>query len=111
MENCLAYEAMQDFSVWLWEGYNPVEPFKISLKKIWLNLLNVLLKKYRESIFHEQYYHSPYSKEENIKLSNELMIPMIQIIERGKKPYENSDESLWNLEFLPYKSLYEKKIF
>jgi hypothetical protein len=30
-----------------------------------------------------------------------------RLIERGKKPYENSDESLWNLEFLPYKSLYE----
>ncbi|PUE66622.1 transcriptional regulator [Arcobacter caeni] len=33
------------------------------------------------------------------------------IIERGKKPYENSDESLWNIEFLPYKSLYENRVF
>lgn len=33
------------------------------------------------------------------------------IIERGKKPYENSDESLWNVEFLPYKSLYENRVF
>lgn len=30
-----------------------------------------------------------------------------KIIEKGKKPYENSNEILWNIEFLPYKSLYE----
>ncbi len=34
-----------------------------------------------------------------------------KIIERGMKPYENSDEILWNLKFLPYKSLYENRDF
>lgn len=33
------------------------------------------------------------------------------IIERGKKPYENSDESLWKVKFSPYKSLYENADF
>ena len=31
------------------------------------------------------------------------------IIKRGKEPYENSNESLWKLEFLPYKCLYEDR--
>ncbi|MGJ0457121.1 hypothetical protein NG782_10525 [Aliarcobacter cryaerophilus] len=34
-----------------------------------------------------------------------------KIIENGKEPYENSNESLWKLEFLPYKSLYENRDF
>ncbi|PRN00132.1 hypothetical protein [Aliarcobacter cryaerophilus] len=33
------------------------------------------------------------------------------IIERGKKPYENSNESLWKVKFSPYKSLYENADF
>ncbi len=33
------------------------------------------------------------------------------IIERGKKPYENNNKSLWKLEFLPYKCLYEERVY
>lgn len=41
----------------------------------------------------------------------ELNCKYRKIIERGINPYENSDETLWNIEFLPYKSLYENIYF
>lgn len=82
--NKLYIHTKKNFYSSLLEGYNEKDPFKISLKKIWFNLLNVLNTKYRETIFHEQYYHSQYSKEENIKLSQDSMIPLIQLLEKGK---------------------------
>jgi AcrR family transcriptional regulator len=83
--NKLYIHTKKNFYSSLLEGYNEKDPFKISLKKIWLNLLNVLRIKYRETIFHDQYYHSPYSKEENIKLSQDSMLPLIELLEKGKR--------------------------
>lgn len=83
--NKLYIETKKSFYKSLFDGYLENAPFKISFRKIWYNLLNIMISNYKENIFHEQYQHSQYSNEETIKLSSEMILPIMNIIERGKK--------------------------
>ena len=67
------------------QGYNENEPFKIGLKRIWLNYLNHRIEHYKESVFLEQYYRSPYITREHIVLAESMKDPVKELIRRGKK--------------------------
>jgi len=66
------------------DGYNPEQPFKVRLKKVWVNYLKNRIENYEESVFMEQYYHSPYITLSQKKIAEEMRAPIHEIINSGK---------------------------
>jgi AcrR family transcriptional regulator len=66
------------------EGYEPNEEFKTCLKKVWVNYLKNRIENHEESVFMEQYYHSPYITLAQKKIAEEMKAPVHAIINRGK---------------------------
>src|SRR5690606_19517127 len=69
----------------LMQGYDPVEPFRIGLKKVFVNYLTHRIEHHSESIFLEQYYRSPYIPEEQNALAEAMKHPVYEVIKRGKR--------------------------
>jgi TetR/AcrR family transcriptional regulator, repressor of fatR-cypB operon len=67
------------------EGYSENLPFKIAIKTVWINYLNHRIEHYKESVFMEQYYRSPFITEEHLLLSEAMKAPVHKIIQRGKR--------------------------
>ncbi|MFO7864767.1 MAG: TetR/AcrR family transcriptional regulator [Salinivirgaceae bacterium] len=67
------------------ENYNPAEPLKIGLKKVWINYLKHRIEHHKESVFLEQYYRSPYITPEHHKLAEQMKSPVHELIRRGKR--------------------------
>lgn len=67
------------------KGYSKKDPFKVGLKKVWLNYLKHRIEHYKESVFLEQYYRSPYITKEHHKLAEAMKHPVHELIRRGKK--------------------------
>lgn len=78
----------------LFKGYDSGEPIKVCFKKIWFNALKNKMENFKEGVFMEQYYHSPYITPEIKQMGQTKMIPVLELLERGKKelvikPVEN----------------------
>lgn len=67
------------------KGYSDDLPFKIAIKTIWVNYLKHRIEHYKESVFLEQYYRSPFISDEHKALAELMKAPVHKIIERGKK--------------------------
>jgi TetR/AcrR family transcriptional regulator, repressor of fatR-cypB operon len=63
----------------------PGEPFKISFKKIWLNILQHRLTNYKEAVFTEMYYHSHLISPETKERTDTLLLPLFRLMEEGKE--------------------------
>jgi AcrR family transcriptional regulator len=69
----------------LFKGYEPTGPFKVGLRHIWFNYLEDKLAHYEEGVFQEQYYNSPYVEAQTMQSSLQLMAPLLELLERGKR--------------------------
>ncbi len=69
------------------KGYKEEEPFKTGFKKIWMNLLRHRLQHFNEAIFLEQCNHSPFITENLKQVSKQLIQPLFELMERGKKEH------------------------
>jgi AcrR family transcriptional regulator len=67
------------------QGYDPSEPFRIGLKKVYINYLTHRIEHHSESIFLEQYYRSSYITEEQNALAEAMKHPVYEVIQRGKR--------------------------
>ena len=67
------------------KGYDPSQPFVQGLKTIWYNLLEFRMEHFKESVFMDQCYHSPYITETTKELTKKLIQPLYKLIERGKE--------------------------
>ena len=67
------------------KGYDDTEPFRIGLKKIWINYLTHRIEHYEESVFLEQYYRSPFITKDHKRLAEKMKKPVHQLIQRGKR--------------------------
>ena len=67
------------------KDYDEKEPFKIGLKKVWINYLKHRIENHRESVFLEQYYHSPYITPEERDMAEAMKSPVHDLIRRGKR--------------------------
>jgi TetR/AcrR family transcriptional regulator, repressor of fatR-cypB operon len=63
---------------------NVNDHFKVSFKRIWLNILQHRLDYHSEAIFTETYYHSQLIKSETKVKTNVLLAPLFQLVEEGK---------------------------
>jgi len=67
------------------QGYDPSEPFRIGLRRVFINYLTHRVEHHSESIFLEQYYRSPYITEEQNALAEAMKHPVYEVIQRGKR--------------------------
>ncbi|EAY29011.1 TetR/AcrR family transcriptional regulator [Microscilla marina] len=51
----------------LFVGFDPTEPIKVCMKKLFVNALKNKMASFKEGVFMEQYYHSPYISQEQNK--------------------------------------------
>jgi TetR/AcrR family transcriptional regulator, repressor of fatR-cypB operon len=65
-------------------GYHESESFMQGFQVLWNNYLDNALKFKEESAFLEQYYRSPFLKNDVKMQSREILDPIYQLIERGK---------------------------
>jgi TetR/AcrR family transcriptional regulator, repressor of fatR-cypB operon len=65
-------------------GYDSNEPFLTGLKKVWINYLKHRIEHYKESVFLEQYYRSPYISKQEIQMAEFMKSPVQKMIGRGK---------------------------
>jgi len=66
------------------EGYKKDEPFKVRLKRVWLNYLMHRIEHHKESVFLEQYYRSPYITKEHVVIAESMKDPVKELINQGK---------------------------
>ena len=67
------------------KNYNPAQPFQTGFKTIWRNLVNYRIKNFKEAIFLEQCYHSPFITETAREMTKKLFQPLYSLMETGKK--------------------------
>ena len=67
------------------KDYHAGEPFKIGLKKVWINYLKHRIEHHRESVFLEQYYRSPYITRQHHQMAEAMKSPVHELIRRGKQ--------------------------
>ncbi|WP_338760309.1 TetR/AcrR family transcriptional regulator [Bernardetia sp. ABR2-2B] len=64
--------------------YNEKDSFMANFRKLWLKVMEVNTKNPEYSIFTDQYYRSPFIKEEYRAHAEELISPIYHLLERGK---------------------------
>lgn len=67
------------------DGFDPEQSFKVCLKRVWVNYLKNRIENHEESVFMEQYYHSPYITMSQKKIAEEMKKPVYDLINRGKQ--------------------------
>lgn len=65
--------------------YDQDQPFKLRLKKLWVNLLKNRLEHFEESFFQEQFYKSSLMSDESKAVSNENSQVIMSLLEEGKE--------------------------
>lgn len=83
--NALYQSVEKKSSAHFFKGYDPTQSFKVCLKKVWVNYLKHRIEYHEESVFMEQYYHSPYITLTQKKIAEEMRSPVHTIINRGKE--------------------------
>ncbi len=69
----------------LLEGYDASAPFMDSFERIWQNFLDTNLANPEASAFTEQYYRSPYLDKTVQDEADQLIAPIFELLERGKR--------------------------
>lgn len=78
-------------------NYDPRLPYVIGLKCIWINYLKHRIEHHDESVFLEQYYHSPYITKQQRIIAENMKKPIYKIIAKGKDELlmnTNTDEEM-----------------
>lgn len=66
-------------------GYDATKPFKKGFCTVWKNILHYRVRNFEEVVFMDQCYHSPFLNECTKKLTNEMIHPLVQLVEKGKE--------------------------
>lgn len=84
--NAVYEETLKIYSKKLFKGVNADEPFKVAIKKVFINYLNYLVAHQNEWIFQEQYLFSPYGTGniDLLEFAAKQLAPLYQLIKRGK---------------------------
>lgn len=61
------------------------EDFKNAFRKMFMNIIEYKINNFREAVFMDQCFHSPFVGEKKRKESAKFMQPYFELIERGKK--------------------------
>jgi AcrR family transcriptional regulator len=66
-------------------GYDKKQAFKKGFYTVWKNILEYRVRNFDEAVFMDQCYHSPFLNECTKKLTNEMIQPLVQLVEKGKE--------------------------
>lgn len=67
--------------------YDPGAPFMANFKRIWSDYLQQALKYPQDLAFIEQYKRSPYLKKRTVEEGDQLLLPIVELLERGKREH------------------------
>ena len=81
----LYLDLKQQSTAGILKEYDSKAPFMVNFEKIWKAAVAVQLKSPEAAAFHEQYYRSPYVKASVKQEIDKLWLPVMELIERGKK--------------------------
>lgn len=70
------------------QNYDDSLPFNKGIKTIWFNYLKHRIEYFEESVFLEQYYHSPYITKQQKEMAEDLKQPVYRLLANGKKNQE-----------------------
>jgi len=83
------------------KGYSKEIPFKVGFRIIWENILQHRLSRFDESIFIEQCFHSPFIDEDTKVSLKKMFIPLLELLDRGKKEHLIKDiDTFWLTSFM-----------
>ncbi|WP_291722400.1 TetR/AcrR family transcriptional regulator [Bernardetia sp.] len=68
---------------YFWD-YSETDSFVSNFRKLWFRVVEVGMKQPEYAIFMEQYYRSPFIKEDSKVQGEALISPVYQLLERGK---------------------------
>lgn len=89
----------------LYKDYDVNKPFKVNAKIFWVNYLKHRIENYKQSVFMEQYYLSPFISEEQKSIIKTLKTPIHALIKQGQKEKlvnENVDNEMLLLSILGF---------
>jgi AcrR family transcriptional regulator len=78
------------------KDYDTGLPFVQGIRRIWFNLLEFRMNHFKESVFMDQCYHSPFITETTKEFTKKMIQPLYKLVERGKeeKQLKNLDAFL-----------------
>lgn len=78
------------------KDYDATQPFVQGIRRIWFNLLEFRMNHFKESVFMDQCYHSPFITETTKEFTKKMIQPLYKLVERGKeeKQLKNLDAFL-----------------
>jgi AcrR family transcriptional regulator len=78
------------------KDYDATQPFVVGLRRIWFNLIEYRMHHFKESVFMDQCYHSPFITETTKEFTKKMIQPLYKLVERGKeeKQLKNLDAFL-----------------
>jgi AcrR family transcriptional regulator len=69
----------------MFQSHQASDSFFVTFKKLWLSYFSLSLKEFHKMLFIEQYAYSPLLTEQTIRKSDELMQPMIDLLQQAQK--------------------------
>lgn len=97
----LKNESMERFM----QEYDETKPFNEGFRQVWFNYFTHRVHHYKESVFMEQYYRSPYITTEDKNLAESMKHPIHQLMQRGKRELlvkNNVDDEMLFLSLLGF---------
>ena len=92
---------VKNYAVNIFVNYKAADPFKVGFRKIWENMLHQRISGFKESVFIEQCFHSPFVDEDTKTTLKKMFEPLINLIERGKKEHlVKNIETFWLMAFV-----------
>ncbi len=67
--------------------HDPAQPFMDNFRAIWHAYLQQVLEHPQDIVFIEQYHRSPFMDRKVVGRSDELLLPIRQLVERGKREH------------------------
>lgn len=83
--NALFTECRKAAAAIYFDNYDESLPFEKGFKLIWLNLLKFRMEHFKEAVFMDQCYHSPYITESTKEITKKMVQPLYKLVEKGKK--------------------------
>lgn len=66
-------------------NYDAGLPFEEGFRIVWMNMLRFRIENFEEVVFMDQCYHSPFVNKCTIEMTNQMIQPLMKLIERGRK--------------------------
>ncbi|MBS1745147.1 MAG: TetR/AcrR family transcriptional regulator [Bacteroidetes bacterium] len=94
-------ECIKESAAVVFKDYEMSAPFKVGFRTIWLNVLKHKVSHFDQTIFLEQCFHSPFIDDNTRAEAKKLLLPLRELLERGKMEELIKDiDTFWLVSFM-----------